>query len=489
MSVFIDPKQVVGKINPKLHGQFIEFLGKCIDEGLWVGENSTIPNTKGIRNDVLALLKQLEPPVLRWPGGCYADTYHWRDGIGPRDQRLVSFNENFGTYESDQHQFGTDEFMQLCEELGAQPWTNVNLLSGTVAEMRDWMEYVNRSEETTLSKERAQNGHPQPYNAWMWGLGNEVWAGGGTMDPATYMSEYRRFASAMPSFTHSVFEKTKMYAIVSGPDSNKPREAVKWTEDFFKELAKYRQPKIDGYDMHFYNWNIDDQDDTPTDFTKEGWQRVIDGCFELEDLIKAQASLLRNGLELINEPEGKLDQKLTDVDLIVGEWGNWHYSAFTARPALQQQVSMRDVITTALTLDILQRNCDKVTMACNAQTINVLNSLALTKGDKIVATPNFDVFMMYKDHRDAQALAVPRQDSESQVDTFASLKGAKVCVNLVNASYDEERLINLVFPSQVKPEFVTQLTADDPHACNTFEEPNLVRAKPVKANSKVAKQH
>ncbi len=128
-------------------------------------------------------------------------------------------------------------------------------------------------------------------------------------------------------------------------------------------------------------------------------------------------------------------------------------------------------------------------MACNAQTINVLNSLALTKGDKIVATPNFDVFMMYKDHRDAQALAVPRQDSESQVDTFASLKGAKVCVNLVNASYDEERLINLVFPSQVKPEFVTQLTADDPHACNTFEEPNLVRAKPVKANSKVAKQH
>lgn len=489
MTVFIDPNQKKGIINPKLHGQFIEFLGNCIDEGIWVGEDSKIPNTNGIRNDVLNALKQLEPPVLRWPGGCFADTYHWRDGIGPRSQRPVSFNENFGTFAPDDHQFGTDEFFQLCEAIGAKPWTNINMLSGSVSEMKDWMSYVNRSEKTTLSQERAANGHPEPYNAWMWGLGNEVWGGGGTMTPATYMDEYRRFASAMPQFTKSVFEDSKMYAIASGPDSNKPRESVKWTEDFFKELAKYRQPKIDGYDMHFYNWNITDKDDTPTHFNQEGWSRVIDGCFQLEELIHAQSSLLQNGLKLINEPESQLDNKLNHVDLIIGEWGNWHYSAFTARPALKQQVTMRDAITTALTLDILQRNADKVTMACNAQTVNVLNALVLTEDDKMILTPNYDVFLMYKDHQNATALNLPKKDSDSNVYTFASTKNDEIYVDLVNASYDTASEINLTFPAETVIEKVSQLSSGDPHNCNTIENPDLIRTRTIETNSNSSTNH
>lgn len=479
MTVLINTGQTIGVINPRLHGQFIEFLGNCINEGIWVGEDSNIPNTNGIRNDVLALLKQLAPPVLRWPGGCYADTYHWRDGVGPRDKRPVSFNENFGTFTRDDHQFGTDEFLRLCETIGAEPWINVNMLSGNIAEMKDWMEYINRREGTTLSHERQANGHQDPYNTWMWGLGNEVWAGGGTMTPATYMNEYRRFASAMPKFTKSVFEKSKMYAIASGPDTNKPREAVKWTEDFFKSLADYRQPPINGYDMHFYNWNISDQKDTPTSFTEKGWNRVINGALELEELINAQFTLIKNGLKLIHEPETSMDSKLATVDLIVGEWGNWHYSAFKAQPALKQQVTMRDAITTALTLDILQRNCDKVTMACNAQTINVLNSLVLTEEDKMIVTPNFDVFMMYKAHQGGIALDVPRQDPDSGVYLFASKKGKEVIIDMINASYDEQKTVNLDFLTEVSVESLTRLAADDPHDCNTISNPDAVRAYQV----------
>lgn len=488
MTVLINPKQTIATIDPRLHSQFIEFLGNCIDEGIWVGEDSTIPNTNGIRNDVLHLLRQLAPPVLRWPGGCYADTYHWRDGIGPRKQRPVSFNENFGTFQRDDHQFGTDEFLQLCEAIGAKPWININMLSGNVAEMKDWMEYVNRSEDTSLSQERAANGHPAPYDAWTWGLGNEVWAGGGTMTPETYMDEYRRFASAMPKFTKSVFEESNMYAIASGPDANKPRESVKWTEDFFKLLAQYRQPPINGYDMHFYNWNLDDENDTPTNFTKEGWDRVISGSLELEDLIRVQSTLIENGLKLINEPETSLDSKLEHIDLIVGEWGNWHQSAFTAQPALKQQVTMRDAITTALTLDVFHRNSDKVAMACNAQTVNVLNSLVLTEGDKMVVTPNFDVFMMYKNHRNGIALETPRQDPDSGAYVFASIKNNEITVDLINASYDDDEIVQLNFPSDVEIQSYQRLEAQDPHECNTIDNPDAVRVHDVDDDLPVAVQ-
>ncbi len=479
MTILIDVNQTIGRINPKLHGQFIEFLGKCIDEGLWVGKDSQIPNTNGVRNDVLEILKQLEPPVLRWPGGCYADTYHWRDGVGPREKRPTSFNENFGTFSQDHHQFGTDEFLQLCEMINAEPWININLLSGTVSEMKDWMEYVNRKEATSLSRERVINGHIDPYNVKIWGLGNEVWAGGGTMTPATYMSEYRRFASAMPTFTHSVFEKSKMYVVASGPDANKPKESVKWTKDFFTALAEYRQPPINGYDMHFYNWNLGDEDDTPTKFTREGWNRVIKGALEIEPAIEMQAKLINNGLKLMPDPETSMDTNLKQVDLIIGEWGNWHKSAFNARPALKQQVSMRDAITTALTLDILQRNCDKVKIACNAQLANVLNAMVLTDGEEMVVTPNFDVFMMYKVHRGGTALKVPRQDAGSGIYTFASKQGNRIFVDLINASYDEAKLINLDFVNDVVVTSMTQLVADDVHDYNTAEHPKTVRSKEI----------
>lgn len=486
MTVFIDPQKTIDVINPKIHGQFIEFLGHSIDDGIWVGPDSKIPNTNGVRNDVLKILKQLAPPVIRWPGGCYADTYHWQDGIGPRDKRARTFNENFDTFEIDDHQFGTDEFLRLCEELGSKPWINMNMLSGSVSEMKNWMEYVNRKQDTDLARERAKNGHQNPYNVEMWGLGNEVWAGGGTMTPATYMDEYRRYASSVPAFNESSADKSKMYLIASGPDSNKPRESVKWTQDFFKQLSQYRQPKINGYDMHFYNWNIDHEDDTTTQFDEEGWNRVINGCLGIEKLIKDQYTLINNGLKLVPEPEGPLDEKLNHVDLIVGEWGNWHRDSFESRPALQQQVTMRDAITTALSLDVFQRNCDKVTMACTAQTANVLNSVVLTDGDKMVATPNFDVFMMYKDHQNSEALQTLTEDPSTGVKVFASKKNNKIIVDLVNTSYKTPEKVDLQFPTDVSVDSMTSLNADDPHDCNTFENPNTIRATEVSVNYSIS---
>lgn len=490
MGVFIDPKRTIGRIDPKLHGQFIEFLGECIDEGLWVGEDSPIANEHGYRKDTLDALRALRPPLIRWPGGCYADTYHWRDGVGPRESRATTFNENFATYELDRHGFGTDEFLRLCEMLGAEPWININMLSGSVAEMRDWMEYCNRARGTDLSDARAANGHPAPYNVRYWGLGNEVWAGGGTMTPQTYMDEYRRFASAMPSFVTDVFDATPLRAIASGPDGNKPRERVKWTEDFFRLLAEYRQPKIDGYDLHFYNWNIDDDADTPTEFDEAGWERVVNGCLELEDILRDQWTLMERGLALINEPESPMDTKLTHVDLVIGEWGNWHRTAFTARPALKQQVTMRDAVTTALTLDLLQRNCDKVSMACNAQTINVLNSLILTEGDHTVLTPNYDVFMMFRSHRGATALDVPRRDAESPVYVFASLAAdGTVLVDLTNTAMTDASDVELRFPSDMRLESMDTLAADDPHECNTTDDPDRVRAVSVPVDGMVSSSH
>lgn len=489
MSVFIDPNRRIGRIDPRLHGQFIEFLGECIDGGLWVGEDSPIENEHGYRKATLDALRALRPPLIRWPGGCYADTYHWRDGVGP--DRATTFNENFATYELDPHDFGTDEFLRLCEMLGAEPWINVNMLSGSIAEMKEWMEYCNREQGTDLARERAANGHPAPYGVRYWGLGNEVWAGGGTMTPQTYMDEYRRYASAMPSFTTDLFTPTPMVAIASGPDGNKPRERVKWTEDFFRLLAEYRQPKIDGYDLHFYNWNIDDDRDTPTEFDEAGWNRVVGGCLELEDILREQWTLMNQGLALINEPEGPLDSKLDHVDLVVGEWGNWHKTAFLARPALRQQVTMRDAVTTALTLDLLQRNCDKVTMACNAQTINVLNSLILTEGERTVLTPNYDVFMMYRGHRGATALDVPRRDTESPVYVFASLgeDSRTLLVDLTNAAMYDAADIDLKFPVDVRLESMTTLAAGDPHECNTADDPDLVRAAGIPVGGDVAQSH
>lgn len=478
----INTHKKIGRISKELHSHFIEFLGGCIYDGLWVGEDSEIPNYDGLRKDAVDALKRLEPPVIRWPGGCYADTYHWRNGIGPRDQRPVTYNENFGTYETDSNQFGTHEFMRLCELVGAKPWLNINMMTGSTAEMRDWMEYCNREEETSLAMERRKNGADKPFGVELWGIGNEMWAGGGNMTAESYAAEYRKYASSFPNFVsleNGGQPRVAMKRIASGPDGNKPRERVEWTRRFFEALGNFRTPPLDGYDLHFYNWNVegmDKLDHKETEFDEKEWDRVVRGCLELEEVIQEQAKLIREGIDALPETEGFFESPKPECNLVVGEWGNWHGSAFVNRPALYQQCTMRDAITTALTLDIFHRNCGTVKMACVAQTVNVLNSLILTDGAHCILTPNYDVFEMYMVHRDAQALETGTPEDE-KIFLFASEKDGRVAVNLINTDMKEEKEVRLSFAQEVRYLSGTVLESSDPHDCNTKEEPDKIRAK------------
>lgn len=479
----IDTKRATSTIDPKLHGQFIEFLGECIDQGIWVGPDSDIPSIDGFRKEIVEKLKELHPAIIRWPGGCYADTYHWREGIGPRENRPVTFNENFGTFKRDDHQFGTDEFMKLCELVGAEPWININLMTGSVQEMKDWMEYCNRPSGTDLSDLRAKNGHPAPYNVKYWGIGNEVWSGGGFMTPAQYAEKYREYSTAMPSFKSSVEDKDHNYRIASGPDGNKPIESVTWTQDLLKELASYRQPSIQALDLHYYNWNLTG-DDSPTEFNEESWYRVLNGARAIGKTIDEQLLLIREGLARMPQPESSMDSRLDHLDLVVGEWGVWHKDSFTARPALKQQVTMRDAIATALTLNVLQNHCEDIKIATVAQSVNVLNSLFLTEGKQTIVTPNYDVFQMYQHHKNGQL--IPLNNEDPKVELFASIKDGIITITAINLSYHNEKEITLDFLEGKRLINQEVLHANDVHDVNDVEHPNQVRLQqvPVKETTK-----
>lgn len=480
-----------GVVNEKLHSQFIEFLGTCISGGIWVGEDSDIPNIDGLRKDIVDALAALQPPVIRWPGGCYADNYHWRWGVGPKEERPATFNTNFGTQAIEDNHFGTHEFMRFCRLVGAEPWINVNIMSGSVSEMQEWADYMNRPSGTTLSQERADNGDAEPFRVKYWGIGNETWGGGGSYTAQGYEDEYRKYATALTSRLSAYPpnpEIPKPFLIAVGPDGNKPVERVRWTRDFFEQYAKYRQPALDGYDLHFYNWNIT-HEDTATQFDSEAWYRVLNGCLELEEVIHEQHALIKEGLSKIPESEGPFKFRgERDVQLIVGEWGNWHRMEPNAPSALFQQCTMRDALTTALTLDIFHRNCALVDMACTAQTVNVLNSLFLTYDDVTVLTPNYHVFNLYKVHRGAQAVLATAEGPSARegldgVYSFASIKDGQLNVNLINPSYDAPCRVALNIDREAIFESAQCLGGIAPDACNTAESPDAVVPRAADAPS------
>jgi alpha-N-arabinofuranosidase len=471
--------QITGDyIQPELHGQFIEHLGNCIDSGIWVGKDSSIPNVDGMRKDVVDALAELEPPIIRWPGGCFADTYHWRDGIGPQENRPVTFNANFGTNRLEYNQFGTHEFMDLCRKVNARPWLNINLLSGTVEEMVSWAEYCNRPHSTTLAHERQKNGDEAPFNVEFWGIGNEAWAGGGMFTAEGYAEAYRRYASAFPPFplgdaADTLFPAclpTKLIAV--GPDGNKLQERVEWTTRFFQAMDQFRMPKIDAYDLHFYNWNSQFEAGSDTEFDEQGWYRLIDGALELEDVILEQHELIRKNLPQ-PKSEGFGAAPAPKVDLIVGEWGNWHPFR-DGKPALWQQNTIRDMITYALTLDIFHRHCDKVKMACLAQSVNVLGSLILTEGEATILTPTYHLFMMYKAHRGGRKvscevesdLLYSRIAKVQAMHSFASIKDGILTLNAINTDTNEENELSISIDQDMAWVETTVLAGESPEQFN-----------------------
>ena len=471
--VLVLPQEPIGTINPNLHGHFAEHLGELIYPGVWVGEDSAIPNTGGLRNDVIAALKPLGIPVLRWPGGCFADTYHWRDGIGPRAERPKRVNVHWGMAE-EPNAFGTHEFMAFCRALGAEPYFAANVGSSTPNEMRDWIEYCNFAGPSTLADERRGNGEADPFRVKHWGIGNENWGCGGNMTPEEYAAAFARFRTYAYSYPGAPVE-----AIACGPsDMN-----WNWTRRFFETLG-HRRGMVQGFAAHYYCMTAG----TATEYAEDQWLELLAKAAAMEGLVVGHRAIMDE-----YDPERR-------IQLIYDEWGAWH-PVEPGKPGggLYQQNTIRDACIAALTLDVFHNHADKLAMANIAQLINVLQALLLVEDDQCITTPTYHVFDLYRAHQGAQAV---RFISEAEaisdggasrdhcracsldkqpfalraVQGSASVRDGNLCVTVVNSHPTQPIEMDLeVRGSRLGTLEAVVLAADEMHAHNTFAQPDVVR--------------
>jgi len=447
----------IGTIHRNIYGHFIEHLGACVYGGIW--------SAGGMSEPVVNLLKAIAPAVVRWPGGCFADDYHWRDGIGPAESRPRRVNIHWGEV-IETNAFGTHEFVRFCRAIGAEPYVCGNVGSGTPQELREWVEYCNFPGGSTLSDRRRANGQPDPFKITYWGVGNENWGCGGRFTPEDYAAEYRRFSTYLRDLGgHPLF------LIACGPSGND----VQWTRRFFEKLSEPRAcARIHGFAAHYYCGTAG----TATDYTDEQWYELLEKACRMEAMVVQQRAVM-DGFD----PHRK-------IGLIVDEWGTWHPPTEGRNPRfLWQQNTLRDALVAALTLDIFNRHADKVVMANIAQTVNVLQALVLAEEGKAIATPTYHVFDLYKGHQGgtalramfhAPALSFTAGGKAMQIPSLAgsaSLKGKTLTLTVVNPSIGApiEATINLrgdTFPSQVRK---TVLTHEDIHAHNTFAAPTTVK--------------
>jgi len=388
----VNASQSGAKIDRNLFGQFAEHLGHGIYEGIWVGPDSSIPNTRGIRNDVVGALKAIRVPNVRWPGGCFADEYHWRKGIGP--QRAVTLNPNWGGV-TEPNTFGTHEYMDFLDQIGADAYVSVNVGSGTPQEAAEWLEYLTAAQPTTLAKERAANGHPAPYKIPSLGIGNESWDCGGNMTPDYYLSQMKIYSRFVRNFNPEQQDKQQMLKIAVGPGGGEPRW-TEWTEAIMKAYQHHTWSwDINGLSMHSYTvvkW--------PPAFASVGfgegeYAQILKSTLEMDDLINQHSAIMDK-----YDPQKK-------VALIVDEWGSWYAPLPGSNPGfLIQQNSLRDAILAALNLNIFARHADRVRGANIAQMINVLQAMIMTDHEKMVLTPTYYVYKMYVPFQDSTFLPV-----------------------------------------------------------------------------------
>ncbi len=452
-------------ISKYIYGHFSEDLGRCIYNGFWVDSSISVAKQDRIRLDVVEALKRIRIPVLRWPGGCFADQYHWRDGIGPRSQRTKTVNTTWGMV-SDDNSFGTYEFLELCSLLGCEPYIAGNVGTGTPQEMENWIEYLNYNGASSLTALRNQNGRDKPWNVSFWGVGNESWGCGGSMTPEYYANEYKRYSEFAKSYPGAPLKLIASGA--NGDDYN-------WTDVVMKNISLWNTW---GISMHYYTlvggW---EQKGSATQFSEQQYFKALKNCLKIEDLINSHSAIMDK-----YDPEKK-------KALVVDEWGIWTDVEPGTNPAfLYQQNSLRDALIAATTLNVFNNHCARVKMANLAQTVNVLQSLVLTDKEKMLLTPTYYVFDLYKVHQDANLLSVQftspdyvyGNEKVAAVNASASrdAKGA-VHISLVNINPAKAITIHASIPGINYKNVLGQiLTSQKFTDVNTFEKPYTVRIGP-----------
>lgn len=457
----LDEAQTI--IPAEIYGQFAEHLGTCIYGGLWVGEDSPIPNTNGYRNDVLEALRELHVPVLRWPGGCFADDYHWRDGIGPRDKRPAIVNTYWGGTTED-NSFGTHEFLNLCELLGCEPYVSMNIGSGTVQETAEWVEYMTSDDNAPMANLRRQNGRDKPWKVKYIGIGNESWGCGGQMRPEYYSDLYRRYAEYARSFSGN-----RLFKVASGASDYD----YNWTEVLMQQVGR----RMNALSLHYYTvltW--DGPKGSATTFQEDNYWWTLGKCLGIEPVIKRHISIM-----------DKYDQT-RQVKLFVDEWGTWwDEEPGTIRGHLFQQNTMRDAMVAALSLNTFHKYTNRIGMANIAQVVNVLQAMILTKDDKMLLTPTYHVFNMYKVHQNAVYVPAETATAEMRpadglcaqvpkVSATASIsQDGKLHISLANTSLRAGEKVKIDLAGyHSKQAVATILTSDNVENHNTFDNPNNV---------------
>ena len=450
-------------INRNIYGHFAEHLGRCIYGGFYVGDNNKkIPNKNGIRTDVVEAMKKLKIPNLRWPGGCFADTYHWKDGIGPKAQRPTMVNAWWGGVTED-NSFGTNEFLNMCEMLGAEPYLAANIGTGTPQELIDWVQYVSYTGVSPMSKLRKQNGRLKPWNVTYWGVGNEAWGCGGNMRPEYYADKYREYATFMTGWSND----KKIYRIAAGANSGD----LNWTEVLMKTIPLNM---IEGIGLHHYAVIDWDKKGSATDYTEQQYFTTMKRALYMDELINKNEAILDK-----YDPNKK-------IGLVVDEWGGWYEVEPGTNPGfLYQQNTMRDAILAASTLNIFNNHSERVRMANLAQAINVLQSVILTQEEKMILTPTYHVMEMYNVHMDATfiPLNVKSEDYEFGKEKLPAISASaskdsvgNVHISMANIDMNKEQQITIDVSdyklSTVKGRVLTSGRVQDR---NTFENPNKIK--------------
>jgi alpha-N-arabinofuranosidase len=475
LAVIMD--EPIGKLNRNILGDFSEHLGGCIYDAMWVGPSSSIPNTRGVRNDTAEALRRIQAPIMRWPGGCFADTYHWRDGIGPREKRPTTWNLWWGRGES--NAFGTDEFMEYCRLAGVSPYICVNVGSGTVREAMEWMQYCNSREAITVAKERAANGHAEPYHVKYWAIGNENWGCGGNFTPQDYADRYAEFVT----YLQKVTGETQVEFVACGSDGGD------WNRKFFEELVSrpgiwHVARNVNQLSIHHYF-----RGGPATEFTDEDYYGLLAGVGDLE-------SILRRTMGVIDE---FTESQGGTIGIALDEWGVWHPSPSQGNQALLQPNTLRDALLAAAVLNSLNGLGSRVSMACIAQTFNVLQCMAFTRGPQMVLTPTYYVFDLFQPHRDATGLravvesptfeGVPKRPFEPvrlpkmtrpclSVSASRDASGKKLGLTLANLHLSDalEIEIELQGGASTSGGTLRELTSGNVRDENSFEHPDVIKA-------------